>query len=63
MVGQITSVLAEQHINIADMLNKHRNELAYNIIDVDHDVSEEQIKKIYQIEGVITARVLPPIKV
>ncbi len=61
MVGKVTNVLADQHINIADMLNQHRDEIAYNIIDVDGDIKEEQIDKIKTIEGVILARVLPPV--
>jgi D-3-phosphoglycerate dehydrogenase / 2-oxoglutarate reductase len=59
MVGKITNVLAEQNINIADMLNKHRDELAYNIIDIDGSISDEQVEKIRQIEGIVLARVLP----
>ncbi|MNC99013.1 D-3-phosphoglycerate dehydrogenase [compost metagenome] len=62
MVGKITNVLAEQNINIADMLNQHREEIAYNIIDVDGDIKEEQIKKIKSIEGIVLVRLLPPIK-
>lgn len=58
MVGKITNVLAEQNINIADMLNKHRDELAYNIIDIDGSISEAQVEKIRQIEGIVLARVL-----
>jgi len=59
MVGKITSVLAEQNINIADMLNRHRDELAYNIIDIDGTINPEQVERIRSIEGVILARVLP----
>ena len=59
MVGQITSVLADQSINIADMLNKHRDDLAYNIIDLDDDIKPEQIDKIKAIEGIIMVRLLP----
>ena len=62
MVGKITAVLAEQNINIADMLNKHRDELAYNIIDIDGKIDEAQVEKIRLIEGIILARVLPPIR-
>jgi D-3-phosphoglycerate dehydrogenase len=58
MVGQITTVLAEEKINISDMLNRHRNELAYTIIDVDEPVSETSIKKIRSIDGVIRVRVI-----
>ena len=56
MVGQITNVLAEARINIRDMLNKSRGDLAYNIIDVDGDVTDTEIRKIKTIEGVIMAR-------
>jgi len=58
MVGKITAVLAEQNINIADMLNKHRGDMAYNIIDVDGDVSETQIAKINEIEEIVLVRLL-----
>ena len=59
MVGQITNVLAEQQINISDMLNQHRGEIAYNIIDLDDNIKEEQIEKLREIEGVINVRYLP----
>ncbi len=62
MVGQITSVLADQSINIADMLNKHRDDLAYNIIDLDDDISDAQIEKIKTIEGIIMVRLIPAVK-
>ncbi|MFY0654204.1 MAG: phosphoglycerate dehydrogenase [Cyclobacteriaceae bacterium] len=58
MVGKITGVLADQNINIADMLNKHKDDVAYNIIDVDGDVSEEQIAKIGEIEEIMLLRVI-----
>ena len=62
MVGQITSVLADESINIADMLNKHRDDLAYNIIDVDNEISQAQIDKINAIDGIIMTRLLPAIE-
>ena len=58
MVGQITTLLAAEMINIADMINKHRDDLAYNIIDVDEFAATETVEKIRQIEGVIMVRVL-----
>jgi len=61
LVGKITSSLAEQNINIADMLNKHRNDIAYNIIDVDGEISDNQFAKISEIEEIITVRVLQPL--
>ncbi len=59
MVVNITTVLAESNINIADMMNKHRDEVAYNIIDIDGEISEKDLEKIKAIEGVIMARILP----
>ena len=59
MVGQITTVLAGDKINIIDMMNKSAGELAYNIIDVDGSVSEAVVEKIRKIDGVIMARLIP----
>jgi len=58
MVGQITTVLAAGKINIVDMMNKSAGELAYNIIDVDGDVSEAMVEKVRKIDGVIMARLI-----
>ena len=56
MVGQITTVLAECGINIDDMLNRHRDDLAYNIIDIDSPVSEVIEERLRGIEGVVRIR-------
>jgi D-3-phosphoglycerate dehydrogenase len=58
MVGQITTLLAAEKINIADMLNKSKGDLAYNIIDIDNEVNESALKKLKAIEGIIMVRVL-----
>ncbi|HUI93948.1 MAG TPA: phosphoglycerate dehydrogenase [Chitinivibrionales bacterium] len=58
MVGQITSLLAAEKINIADMLNKSKGDLAYNIIDIDNVISESALKKLKAIEGIIMVSVL-----
>ena len=60
MVGQITTVLANEDINIANMLNRHKDDIAYNIIDVDEEVTEEQLAKIRGIDGVIKVRLVNP---
>lgn len=62
MVGNIATVLADENINIADMLNRHRGDIAYNIIDIDGEITEVHVQKIKDIEGVIMARLLPPVK-
>jgi len=58
MVGQITSVLADAGVNISDMINKSRGDLAYNIIDIDNDIDEKDIEKIRSIDGIIRVRVI-----
>ncbi len=58
MVGQITTLLAAEKINIADMLNKSKGDLAYNIIDVDSVINEGALAKLRAIEGIIMVRVL-----
>jgi D-3-phosphoglycerate dehydrogenase len=58
MVGQITTLLAAEKINIADMLNKSKTDLAYNIIDIDNEINESALKKLKAIEGIIMVRVL-----
>ena len=58
MVGQITTELANQSINISDMLNRHLGDHAYNIIDVDGDLPEETIRALQSIEGVVMARII-----
>ena len=58
MVGQITSVLADEKINISDMLNKHKGDYAYTLIDVDADIPQSTLEKIKNIEGVISVRLI-----
>jgi D-3-phosphoglycerate dehydrogenase len=55
MLGQILSVLAERDINVGDMLNKSRGDVAYNLIDVEGEVSEDTLADIRAIEHVIKA--------
>jgi D-3-phosphoglycerate dehydrogenase / 2-oxoglutarate reductase len=62
MVGNITSVLADEDINIADMLNRHRGDIAYNIIDIDGKITNDQVQKIRDIDGIIMVRLLQPVK-
>jgi D-3-phosphoglycerate dehydrogenase len=58
IIGQITAILANGKINIADMLNKHRQDCAYNIIDTDSKIPEELLGKIRAIGGIIMVRSL-----
>jgi len=58
MIGEISAVLAEYGLNIIDMLNKSREDIAYSIIDVSCEVSDEVIGKLQSIDGVMTVRSL-----
>ena len=58
MVGQITTFLAEAKLNIVDLINKSRNELAYTLVDVQAQIGMETFKKIRAIEGVLSARLI-----
>ena len=61
MVGQITTILANHSINILDLLNRHRGDLAYNIIDIDGNLSQEAVDQLQAIEGVIFVRTIQPV--
>ncbi|TAK56534.1 MAG: 3-phosphoglycerate dehydrogenase [Gammaproteobacteria bacterium] len=56
MVGQISTCLAESSLNISDLLNKSKGEVAYTLIDVDGRIPEELVERIRTIEGVLAAR-------
>ncbi len=58
MVGQITTVLASQNNNIEDMINKHRGDVAYNIIDIAGKVDENLIAALGEIDGVVRVRII-----
>ena len=56
MVGQISTCLADAKLNIVDLLNKSRGDVAYTVVDLDESVPEETLEKIRQIEGVLSVR-------
>ena len=58
IIGQFTSVLAQEGLNIADMLNKSKKDYAYNIIDIDGVVSDSVLSKLKAVEGVIAVRLI-----
>ncbi len=58
MLGQITSVLADQNINVIDMLNKSREDIAYNLIDLESEPSSEALGAIAGIEHVVKVTLL-----
>ncbi len=58
MVGQITTVLANDKINISDMINKSRGEFAYTMLDIDAEINDKVLADIKNIEGVLKVRKL-----
>lgn len=59
MVGQISTSLAEAGLNISDLLNKSRGDVAYTLVDVDGKVPGEVVEKLAAIDGVLSLRVIP----
>jgi D-3-phosphoglycerate dehydrogenase len=58
MLGQITSVLSCENINITNMLNSSKGEWAYTMIDVESDIEDRVIKQLKDIDGIVRVRVI-----
>ena len=58
MIGQITTILAENNINIVEMINKSRDEIAYNVIDLESEPSKKVIADLKALENVINVRAI-----
>lgn len=62
MVGQITGALSDYSLNIADMMNRSKNDYAYTLIDIDNQITGDVVpgltEKLSSIEGVIFARII-----
>ena len=58
MIGQLSHVLGVAGLNIAQMHNASRGELAYNLVDVETPVPEAVVKQIGAIEGILSVRVV-----
>lgn len=58
MVGQISTALADAGLNIIDMLNKSRADLAYTLVDVDSEIADATIDAISSIDGVLAVRTM-----
>jgi D-3-phosphoglycerate dehydrogenase len=56
MVGQISTCLAEASLNIEDLLNKSAGDIAYTIVDLDGPVTNDTIKALQGINGVLSLR-------
>jgi len=59
MLGQISTAMARAGLNIHDMLNKSRGDMAYTLVDVDSSVPEGLLRELGSIQGVLSVRYLP----
>ena len=59
MLGQISTAMAAAGLNIHNMVNKSRGDMAYTLVDVDSPVAAHVLDAIRAIDGVLTVRDLP----
>ena len=58
VLGHVLSVLADLNVNVVDMMNKSRGQLAYNIIDMEAESSAELLAAVAAVEHVIAVRLI-----
>jgi D-3-phosphoglycerate dehydrogenase len=56
MLGQVLALLAENRINVMDMINKSRDDMGYSLIDVESKIPQKVISEIADIEGLYSVR-------
>jgi D-3-phosphoglycerate dehydrogenase len=59
MLGQISTAMAQAGLNIHNMVNKSRGEMAYTLVDVESAVGAEVLDSLRRIQGVLSVRYLP----
>ena len=58
MITKFTACFGDEGINISDMMNKSRGEVAYTMMDIETPADEEIIKKLQSIDGVFRVRLV-----
>jgi len=58
MVSQISSVFSKKNINISNMINKSKGNFAYTVLDVEDKITDDFVKMIEDIDGIIKVRVI-----
>ncbi|QJR11563.1 D-3-phosphoglycerate dehydrogenase [Usitatibacter rugosus] len=61
MVGQISTTMAQAGLNIHNMVNKSKGEMAYTLVDLDSEAAPDLLARIAHIPGVLSIRAIPPI--
>lgn len=59
MLGQISTTVARARLNIHNMVNKSRDEMAYTLVDVDSPIDVAVIRDLAAIDGVLSVRSIP----
>jgi D-3-phosphoglycerate dehydrogenase len=59
MLGRISHALGRRKINIHNMLNKSKGEMAYTLVDADSPVPADTIRELADLNGVLAVRYLP----
>src|SRR6266566_4130756 len=59
MVGQISGAMAKEQLNIHNMLNRSKGEMAYTLVDVDSPIQSAVVDAISAIQGVLSVRAIP----
>lgn len=57
-LSSVLDILADENFNVIDMLNKSRDEIAYNLIDIDRSPSPEIMDQLRDLEGIINVRLI-----
>jgi len=58
MLGQISTAMAQDQLNIVDMLNKSRGDVAYTLVDVDKPINDNLLAELKAIDGVLAVRTI-----
>jgi D-3-phosphoglycerate dehydrogenase len=62
MMGQFTTILAGAGVNITDLINHHRDDYAYNIIDTEQAIPPDALERLAAVEGIIRVRSIPDLR-
>ena len=62
MLGQISTTMAQAGLNIHNMVNKSRGEMAYTLVDVESAVQSSVLQALGSIDGVLAVRYLPDLR-
>ncbi|HQZ46225.1 MAG TPA: phosphoglycerate dehydrogenase [Usitatibacteraceae bacterium] len=61
MLGMISTTMARSRLNIHNMVNKSKGEMAYTLVDLDSEVGAGVLEELSRIPGVLSVRLVPPL--